>query len=67
MAKKKTEPTEITLDKYEIDLDKISTLEDMKALVRILLLFVAKSNTEPKIEITSDSSFYEQLKHLRKD
>lgn len=55
------------VDKYEIDLDKIKTLSDMKSLMRIILLFVAKSNTEPTIEITSDSVFYDKLRHLERD
>lgn len=55
-----------SVDSYQIDFDKIKTVEDCVLLTKC---FIASWNCgyEPNISIYSNSLYYDQMKHLKKD
>ena len=57
-----TQPT----DSYELDFNKVNTVEDCVLLVKTLMCGFSQGN-EPKITIGNTSPLYEQMKHLAKD
>ena len=55
-----------SVDSYQIDFDKIKTIEDCVLLMKC---FITGWNRgyEPNISIYSNSLYYDKMKHLKKD
>ena len=58
--------TQNPTDSYELDFNKIKTVEDCVLLIKTMLSGFS-NGTEPKITIGNTSYLYEQMKHLAKD
>ena len=56
------EPTE----SYELDFNKVKTVEDCVLLIKTLMYGFSKGY-EPRISITKESILYEQMQHLAKE
>lgn len=57
--------TQTPTDGYELDFNKIKTVEDCVLLIKTMLSGFS-NGTEPKITIGNTSYLYEQMKHLAK-
>ena len=53
-------------DSYELDFNKIKTVEDCVLFIKIILSSFGNGH-EPKVTISNTSYLYEQMKHLAKD
>ena len=58
--------TQNPTDSYELDFNKIKTVEDCVLLIKTMLCGFGNGR-EPKITIDNTSYLYEQMKHLAKD
>lgn len=58
--------TQKPTDSYELDFNKIKTVEDCVLLIKTMLCGFGNGH-EPKITIGNTSYLYEQMKHLAKD
>ena len=58
--------TQNPTDSYELDFNKIKTVEDCVLLIKAMLCSFGNGR-EPKITIGNTSYLYEQMKHLAKD
>lgn len=58
--------TQNPTDSYELDFNKIKTVEDCVLLIKTMLSGFS-NGTEPKITIGNTSYLYEQMKHLAKN
>lgn len=58
--------TQKPTDSYELDFNKIKTVEDCVLLIKTILCGFSHGS-EPKITIGNKSYLYEQMKHLAKD
>ena len=58
--------TQKPTDSYELDFNKIKTVEDCVLLIKTMLCGF-NHGSEPKITIGNTSYLYEQMKHLAKD
>lgn len=58
--------TQKPTDSYELDFNKIKTVEDCVLFMKAMLSEFS-NGTEPKITIGNTSYLYEQMKHLAKD
>lgn len=58
--------TQKPTDSYELDFNKIKTVEDCVLLIKTMLCGFGNGR-EPKITIGNTSYLYERMKHLAKD
>ena len=58
--------TQKPTDSYELDFNKIKTVEDCVLLIKTMLCGFGNGN-EPKITIGNTNYLYKQMKHLAKD
>lgn len=58
--------TQNPTDSYELDFNKIKTVEDCVLVIKTMLSGFSHGS-EPKITIGNTSYLYEQMKHLAKD
>ncbi len=53
-------------ESYELDFDKIKTVEDCVLVIKAMLSGLGNGN-QPTVNIGNTSYLYEQMKHLAKD